>query len=136
MQYIGYCSDEEKRTGKKLYSSYETSYPLVDANITTEMALQICKEHGFDFGGVYEHHSHFNCWLCPLQRKPELKWIYENDKEKWDILRDMQYQTDGKFYPTETIFDVEKSFWKKYQKGLEKKRMEARKKYNKRSKKN
>ena len=33
VQYIGYCSDEEKRTSKKLYHSYEVAYPLVDANI-------------------------------------------------------------------------------------------------------
>lgn len=131
VQYIGYCSDEEKRTNKKLYSSYDVSYPLVEANITTMEALEICKSYGFDFGGVYEHHSHFNCWLCPLQRKGELRWIFDNDKEKWDILRDMQYQTDGSYYPNETIFDCEKQFWKKHQKELRNKRMEARKKYNK-----
>ena len=128
VQYIGYCSDEEKRTSKKLYSSYDVVYPLVDADITTEGALQICKDYGFDFGGVYEHHSHFNCWLCPLQRVSELRWIFDNDKEKWDKLRDMQYQTDGSYYPYETIFDCEKKFWKKHQKELKEKRMNARRK--------
>lgn len=131
VQYIGYCSDEEKRTGKKLYSSYDVSYPLVDAGITTDEALEICYEHGFDFGGVYEHHSHYNCWLCPLQRKGELKWIFDNDKDKWDYLRNMQHNTDGSFYPNETIFDVEKSFWKKNKKQLKENRMKAREMYNK-----
>lgn len=134
-QYIGYCADEEQRTDKKLYSSYEVSYPLVDAGITTAEALQICKDYGFDFGGVYEHHSHFNCWLCPLQRKAELRWIFDNDKEKWDQLRDMQYQTDGMYYPNETIFDIERGFWKKHQKELKEQRMRAREKYNKRKRK-
>ena len=128
VQYIGYCSDEEKRTSKKLYSSYDVAYPLVDADITTEDALQICNDYGFDFGGVYEHHSHFNCWLCPLQRVNELRWIFDNDKEKWDKLRDMQYETDGSYYPNETIFDCEKKFWKKHLIELKNKRMEARRK--------
>ena len=66
VQYIGYCADEVKRTGKKLYSAYDTEYPLVDAGITTSQALEICKSYGFTFGDVYEHHQHFNCWLCPL----------------------------------------------------------------------
>lgn len=133
VQYIGYCSDEEKRTSKKLYSSYDVSYPLVDVEITTAKALQICKDYGFDFGGVYEHHSHFNCWLCPLQRIDELRWIFDNNKEYWDKLRDMQYQCDGYYQNGKTIFDFEKNFWKKHQKELEAKRMKARKRYNKRS---
>ena len=41
VQYIGYCSDEEKRITKPLYSSYDVEYPLVDANITNEDALKI-----------------------------------------------------------------------------------------------
>lgn len=76
IQYIGYCADEEKRINRKLYSYGKTEYPLVDNGITTKDALKICKEYGFDFGGVYEHHSHFNCWLCPLQRVKELEYIY------------------------------------------------------------
>lgn len=131
-QYIGYCSDEGNRTSKTLYSSYEVSYPLVDADITTEDAFEICKSYGFDFGGVYEHHSHYNCWLCPLQRKEELRWIFNNDIKKWDYLRDMQFQTDGMYYPNETIFDIEKQFWDKARMELRDRRMKARKRYNKR----
>lgn len=135
VQYIGYCADEEQRTSKKLYSSYDVEYPLVDAEITTEMALKLCKENGFDFGGVYEHHSHFNCWLCPLQRVDELKWIFDNDKEKWEVLRQMQFSTDGTYYPNKTIFDFEKRFWEKNCEELKENRMKAREKYNKRSRK-
>lgn len=131
VQYIGYCADEEKRTGKKLYSSYEVAYPLVDAGITTHQALEICKKYGFDFGGVYNHHSHFNCWLCPLQQRQELRWIFDNDKQKWETLRDMQYKTDGTYYPDESIFQCEHRFWQAHQKELREKRLKAREKYNK-----
>ena len=129
IQYIGYCADEGKRTSGKLYSSYDAEYPLVDAGITTSEALKICESYGFDFGGVYEHHSHYNCWLCPLQRVGELKWIFENDKDKWDVLRNMQFQTDGYYHSERTIFDFEKKFWNENKIELKNRRMSAREKY-------
>lgn len=132
VQYIGYCSDEEQRTDKKLYSSYEVEYPLVDANITNEDALNLCKEFGFDFGGNYEHHSHYNCWMCPLQRVNELYWIYQNEPQLWDRLRKMQMQTDGEWQYNRPIWYFEQKFWERNRKELEAKRMEARKRYNKR----
>lgn len=130
MQYIGYCSDEEKRTGKKLYSSYETEYPLVDAGITTNEALLICKEYGFDFGGVYEHHSHFNCWLCPLQKVNELRTIFNKYPELWEKLRKMQLQCDGYYHSGKSIFEWENRFWNENKEKLKEKRMNARGKNN------
>lgn len=47
----------------------------------------------------------------------------------------MQWETDGTYYPNETIFDIEKQFWNKIRDELKEKRMNARKKYNKRGKK-
>lgn len=131
VQYIGYCADEDKRTSKKLYSSYDVEYPLVNAGITTNDALQICYDYGFDFGGVYEHHSHFNCWLCPLQKKSELYEVFKREPNLWANLHSMQWETDGMYYPNETIFDIEKQFWNKIRDELKEKRMMARKKYNK-----
>lgn len=48
------------------------------------------------------------------------------------MLRDMQFKTDGTYYPDKTIFDLEKRFWEKNCKELKEQRMKARKKYNKR----
>jgi hypothetical protein len=136
VQYIGYCSDETKRLGKKLYTYYDAEYPLVDANITTNDALQICKDYGFDFGGVYEHHSHFNCWMCPLQRVNELEYLYNHEPQLWSRLNKMQQQTDGYYQNGKSIFDFEKKFWIRQHDRLKDKRMKARMKYNKRGKKN
>ena len=121
--------------GLKLYSSFDVEYPLVDAGITTVDALRICKEYGFDFGGVYEHHSHFNCWLCPLQKKSELYEVFKRYPHLWARLRGMQHQTDGYYYPNETVFHLEYRFWNKVREELKENRMKAREKYNKRKKK-
>lgn len=130
MQYIGYCSDEEKRTGKALYSSYDVEYPLVEANITNEDALKLCNEYGFDFGGNYEHHSHYNCWMCPLQRVDELYWIWQNEPTLWEQLRQMQLCTDGEYQYHKSIFQFEQKFWERNREELKEQRMKARKKYN------
>lgn len=132
IQYIGYCSDEVKRTGKKLYSFADVEYPLVEAGITEEDALSLCYEYGFDFNGVYEHHSHFNCWMCPLQKVSELEYIYIYRKDLWNKLRELQTQTDGSYRPNYSLFYYDEKFWKKQHKQLEEKRMKAREKYNKR----
>ena len=136
VQYIGYCADEEKRADKKLYSTGECEYPLIDGGITTEDALRICKEYGFDFGGVYEHHEHFNCWLCPLQKRDELYEVFKRFPNLWANLHSMQFETDGTFYPNVTIFDLEKRFWERTREELKEKRMMARDKYNENGRRN
>jgi len=132
IQYIGYCSDEHKRIGKKLYSAYDVEYPLVNEGITTKQALEICKSYGFDFGNIYSHHQHFNCWCCPLQKRSELYIIYKDYPHLWDKLRKMQVMTDGYYDHGLSIFDFDKKFWLKQRKELKDKRMAARRKYNKR----
>ena len=101
---------------------------MVDAGVTTEQALQICYDNGFDFGGVYEHHSHYNCWLCPLQRVGELKSIFDDYPDYWERLRQMQHQCDGYYQNGKTIFDYEKRFWEDNCKELREQRMNARRK--------
>lgn len=92
----------------------------------------MCYDYGFDFGGVYEHHSHFNCWLCPLQRKNELYSIFKTYPNYWSTLREYQHQTDGYYKNEKTIFDLEKDFWEMNCSQLRENRMKARKKYSKR----
>ena len=132
IQYIGYCADEKNRHSGKLWATFEAEYPLVETGITTKDALRLCKEYGFDFGGVYGHHEHYNCWLCPLQKLDELRWIFKSDPKKWEKLRQMQFRTDGYYQNGLCIMDFEKKFWEKEHQELRDKRMSARKKYNSR----
>ena len=134
VQYIGYCADEDCRINKKLYHSFSVEYPLVDAGISTDEALNLCKEYGFDFGGNYEHHSHYNCWLCPLQRVNELRYLWREEPELWNRLRQMQYRTDGEYQYKRTIFDFDKKFWLEEKEKLRENREIAKRKYNRRKK--
>lgn len=127
VQYVGYCADEEKRIGRKLYSKFNMEYPLVEAGITKKDALELCYSYGLDWDGLYEHHEHFSCWCCPLQRKSELKWLFNNRPELWDYLRKLQLSTDGYYYNGKTIFDYDKRFWSENIEKLKEERMKNRK---------
>jgi 3'-phosphoadenosine 5'-phosphosulfate sulfotransferase (PAPS reductase)/FAD synthetase len=109
-QYVGFAADEIKRTEKNKYKGI-VNYPLIDYDITEAQALKLCYDHGFDFGGIYEHHSRLNCWCCPLQKINELKYIFFNCPDKWEELRQMQLRTHGTFYTTKSIFELEHKFW-------------------------
>lgn len=108
---IGYCSNETERYNNNLGKFYKVKYPLVEYGITNDDALELCYNYGFDFGGLYENHSHINCWLCPLQRNSELEWLYNNDIDKWNYLIKLQRLTYGTFNNNHTIYDIEKKFW-------------------------
>lgn len=126
--YIGYCVNESNRIFNNISKYLNVKYPLVDLNITNEDALKICYDYGFDFGGLYEHHSHISCWLCPLQKEEELKWLYDNKIDKWDYLIELQRLTYGKYKNKSTIYDIEKKFWLNNYDSLKDKSINYRKK--------
>lgn len=82
VNYIGIAADEPKRI-------QDETYPLVEWGITEVEALQICYDHGFDFGGVYEIYRRVSCWCCPLQPLKELKKLRKHHPELWQQLREM-----------------------------------------------
>jgi 3'-phosphoadenosine 5'-phosphosulfate sulfotransferase (PAPS reductase)/FAD synthetase len=104
-EYVGIAYDEIKRKPK----AKRKITPLIDYKITEKKALQKCKDYGFDFGGIYNHHSHLNCWCCPLQRIGELEYIYKKCPEKWEILKGMQSRSE-KTFRDKSIFELEERF--------------------------
>lgn len=90
LHYVGIASDEPKRVKNK-------QYPLVEWGITEAEALQICYNHGFDWGGLYHIHQRCSCWCCPLQRIGELKILRGHHPELWARLFDMDRQAIAQF---------------------------------------
>lgn len=82
IHYVGIAADEPKRIkGER--------YPLVDWGITEREALQICYDHGYDWGGLYEIYHRCSCWCCPLQRIDELRKLRRHHPALWAKLREM-----------------------------------------------
>ena len=68
--YLGIAADELKRLERSHHKQKKATlkYPLIDWNITEEMALKYCYDNGFDWDGLYENFHRVSCYLCPLQR--------------------------------------------------------------------
>jgi len=82
--YIGIAADEDR----PLFD--DNVYPLIDANITEYLALQMCYDYGFDFGGLYEHFRRVSCWCCPLGGKKRARILWEYYPELWQQIKDTQ----------------------------------------------
>jgi len=94
---IGYAADEAHRLDREQLKNkpYKTRYPLIEYGIDEARALEICKAHGFDWGGLYEHFHRVSCWCCPLKSMDELRQLWENFPELWAELQDMENRLEG-----------------------------------------
>jgi 3'-phosphoadenosine 5'-phosphosulfate sulfotransferase (PAPS reductase)/FAD synthetase len=112
---IGYAADEAHRLKRNTLSTkkYETRYPLIEYGIDEKKALEICKRHGFDWGGLYEHFSRVSCFCCPLQPLPELRTLYHNFPELWNKMKEWDKRCNGNnpgFYGYKTVQEMEDRF--------------------------
>lgn len=111
LHYIGIAADEPKRVHKD-------QYPLVDWQITEKDALQICKDRGYDWDGLYDIYRRCSCWCCPLQAIGELRKLYHHHPELWKRLYKMderakaQFGDDplGQFKENWTVAELEQRF--------------------------
>ena len=81
-------------------------------NKTEEEALDYCYKKGFNWGGLYEKLDRVSCYLCPLSRLGELKYIFENYPWLWlemRMLDDMSYRDFRSDY---TLKKLERKFIK------------------------
>lgn len=90
LHYVGIAADEAQRCkGER--------YPLVEWGITEAQALQICRDRGFDFGGLYHIYRRASCWCCPFQRISELRQLRRHHPELWARLREMDLRAKAQF---------------------------------------
>lgn len=74
-----------------------SQYPLVDWGITEKVALNICYDRGYDWGGLYEIYHRCSCWCCPFQRIEELRQLRRHHPELWQRLRGMDERAIAQF---------------------------------------
>lgn len=86
IQCIGLAADETKRLARPNNQRNNHRHPLVEWNWTEADCLQYCRDHGFNWNGLYDKFNRVSCWCCPLARISELRTLYENYPELWAIL--------------------------------------------------
>lgn len=80
-RWIGLAWEERRRWTRlheKTEHGWKTTCPLVTLCITTEMALDIIKQHGWPT----PHPSH--CWMCPQQTTAQWEYLRTNRPEYFD----------------------------------------------------
>lgn len=107
---IGIASDEAHRT--KIATKYPVMYPLIDWDIDELTALEVCRQHGFHWGGLYGLFRRVSCFCCPLQRKGELKKLRKHFPELWEKMLEWDAMIDGNrgFRGYDTVHDLELTF--------------------------
>ena len=111
---IGFAADEQKRADGKGVNDkrYKVRFPLIEWDIDEAEALAICKRHGFNYGGLYDHFQRVSCFCCPLQRIGELRLLRRHYPEQWGLM--LKWEKDAQenkgFRGYETVHDLERRF--------------------------
>lgn len=110
--YQGIAFDEQERatreSGSKIGSIIK--YPLVEWGITEKEALEYCYSKGFTWNGLYEKFSRLSCFCCPLQSLKELRVLYKEFPELWNIMKIWDLKTYRKFRVDYSIVELEEKF--------------------------
>jgi len=122
--YIGFASDELKRTGsknlqRKINSGINIKFPLIDIDMTESEALAFCYERGFNWLGLYQHFKRVSCWCCPLQKDSELHKLYLYFPKLWKRLEEMQNKSWNSFRMDYTRIEDYTRIYKEYDTQLE-----------------
>ena len=107
IQYVGIAYDEPERYERLNHETHIT--PLYDLKITEKEAMEICEKYDL-LSPIYKTSFRGGCWFCPKQRISQLKWLYQEHKDLWNILRDMEKDSFNTFKPNTTLKDLEERF--------------------------
>lgn len=107
IQYVGIAYDEPKRYERLNHQTHIA--PLYDLKITEKEAMEICKKYDL-VSPIYKTSFRGGCWFCPKQRLSQLKWLYKEHNDLWNILKDMEKDSFNTFKPNATLKDLEERF--------------------------
>lgn len=124
-EYVGIAADESLRAERKLAAKGQKIYPLIDAGIREQDALDLCYQNGFfweEAPGVYAYRDvlgasgrngcgRLSCICCRNKNLAELAHMYFNAPAEWQVLRELQAKFNRPFYQGKmTIFELEERF--------------------------
>lgn len=107
IQYVGIAYDEPKRYERLDHKTHIC--PLYDLKITEKQAMEICEKYDL-VSPIYKTSFRGGCWFCPKQSLKQLKWLYREHKDLWNILRSMEKDSHNTFRPDYTLKQLEQIF--------------------------
>ena len=110
IEAVGIAADEQYRLDRPRNQQENHIHPLVDWGMTEADCLKYCYDHGYDWGGLYEHFKRVSCWCCPLQSLPELRQLNRFYPELWAKLKEWDSRTWRKFRADYSVEELETRF--------------------------
>ena len=107
IQYVGIAYDEPERYERLNHETHIA--PLYDLKITEKEAMEICRKYDL-LSPIYKTSFRGGCWFCPKQRLSQLKWLYQEHNDLWNILKEMEKDSFNTFKPNTTLKDLEERF--------------------------
>ena len=110
IQYVGIAADEPKRL-KRLEGTNRVSI-LAKYGVTEAQAKDICERMGL-LSPIYNITHRNGCFFCPNASEKEIRHLYFNHPDLWELLRELQTTPDTSrecFTRNKTIFEYEKIF--------------------------
>lgn len=108
ISYVGIAADETERIDRK--ANKQNVLPLVDIGWTEEDCMRWCEENGL-VSPVYLKSSRGGCWFCPMQSLGDLRNLYSEHPELWELMLKWDADSPVSFRSKErTVRDYDKRF--------------------------
>jgi len=84
-EYIGFTTSELQRTQRKgiLSKPWQVKFPLIEAGMSEQDALDYCLKLGYCWDGLYEVFDRVSCFCCPKGGKAKRNKIQNNFPDLW-----------------------------------------------------
>ena len=109
IQYVGIAYDEPDRYARLNKETHIA--PLYDLHITEEEAMNICRQYDL-VSPAYETSDRGGCWFCPQKRMRQWKHLYDNHRDLWDKVKEMEKDSHNLFYNGTPLPKLEERFEK------------------------
>lgn len=89
-KYIGLAFDEANRQEKyhKAKVNQRVRFPLIEYGLDQRATMQMCKDLGYTFGGMYDNWKRPSCFCCPLQPVDGLRTLRRVHLSLWQRMID------------------------------------------------
>ena len=71
--------------------------------------MQICEKYDL-VSPIYKTSFRGGCWFCSKQSIGQLKWLYKEHRDMWNILKEMEKDSHNTFRPNQTLAQLEERF--------------------------
>ena len=106
VEWIGIAADETARHGQL---NERKRSALVEYGVTEAQAMEICKGLGW-VSPTYLHSGRDGCWFCPCQGLEQLRRLYNEFPEYWEMMMAWDKDTEKRFKIDNTLADYDRRF--------------------------